>query len=83
VTLKVIEQAKDFGLDMVVLLLHTSNAFEPLDVSYFKRFKTKHSKNNETMVINNYLELNNMILVNYVDITLEHVLLKIKHKVNV
>jgi hypothetical protein len=42
VTLKVIEQAKDFGLDMVVLLLHTSNAFEPLDVSYFKRFKTKH-----------------------------------------
>jgi hypothetical protein len=32
------------------------------------------------MVINNYLELNNMILANYVNITLEHVLLKTKHK---
>jgi hypothetical protein len=38
VILKVIEQAKDVGLDMVVLPLHTSNAFEPLDVSYFKPF---------------------------------------------
>jgi hypothetical protein len=37
----------------------------------------------ETMVIYNYIELNNMILANYVDITLEHVLLKIKNKVNV
>ncbi len=80
VILTVIEQAQDVGLDMVVLPLHTSNAFEPLDVSYFKPFKTKHLKINETMVINNHLELNNMILANYVDITLEHVLLKIKHK---
>jgi hypothetical protein len=35
------------------------------------------------MVIYNYIELKNMILANYVDITLEHVLLKIKNKVNV
>jgi hypothetical protein len=48
VIFKVIGQAKDFGIDMVILLLHTSNAFEPLDVFYFKPFKTKHFKNKKS-----------------------------------
>jgi hypothetical protein len=40
VTLKTIKQAMDIGLDMITLLSHTSHALQPLNVFYFKPFKT-------------------------------------------
>ena len=40
VTLEVINQAKEAGLDMVSLPSHTSHALQPLDVAVFKPFKT-------------------------------------------
>jgi hypothetical protein len=40
VTLKAREQAMAFCLNMLTLPLHTSHAFQPLDVSCFKPFKT-------------------------------------------
>jgi hypothetical protein len=33
ITLEAIEQAKELGLDMITLSLHTSHALQPLDVS--------------------------------------------------
>jgi hypothetical protein len=44
VTLKAIEQATDFGLDMITLPSHTSHALQPLNVSFFKPFKTTFIK---------------------------------------
>jgi hypothetical protein len=40
VTLKAIKQAMDIRLDMITLLSQTSHAFQPLDISCFKPFKT-------------------------------------------
>ncbi len=40
VTIEAIEKAKDFGLDKITLPSHTSHLLQPLDVSYFKPFKT-------------------------------------------
>jgi hypothetical protein len=40
VTLKVIEQAHEFGLNMIVLPFHMSHAFQTLNASLFKPFKT-------------------------------------------
>jgi hypothetical protein len=40
VTLEVIEQAKKFRPNMITLPSHTSHVFSPLDVVYFKPFKT-------------------------------------------
>lgn len=39
VTLKVIEEAKFVGLDLLALLPHTLHALQPLDYSIFKTFK--------------------------------------------
>jgi len=39
VILEAIEHASQFGLDMFILLAHTSHALQPLDVKYFKPFK--------------------------------------------
>jgi hypothetical protein len=36
VTFEAIEQAKNFGSDMITIPLHTSHAFQPLDVACFK-----------------------------------------------
>jgi hypothetical protein len=44
VTFKIIGQVQTFGLDMITLSFHTSNALQPLDVSYFKPFKTAFRK---------------------------------------
>jgi hypothetical protein len=44
VTLKVIEQAHAFGLDMVKFPNHTSHTLQPLDVSCFKPFKRTFKK---------------------------------------
>jgi hypothetical protein len=39
VTLEVIEQIKEFGLDTITLPSHTFHALQPLDVACFKPFK--------------------------------------------
>ncbi len=44
VTLKGIEQAQTFGLDMVILPSHSSHALQPLNVNYFKTKKKLHLK---------------------------------------
>jgi hypothetical protein len=38
VTMQAIEQAIEFGLNMVTLPLHTSHVLQPLDVSHLKPF---------------------------------------------
>jgi hypothetical protein len=43
VTLKEIQQAQKFGLDMIILLSHTSHAFYSLDV---KTHQNNFKKNN-------------------------------------
>jgi hypothetical protein len=68
VTLKVKKQNQELGLDMIILPTHTSYALYPLDVSCFKTFKTTFRKvTNVVMVKNNYMELNNITLVEWVD----------------
>jgi hypothetical protein len=47
VTLEVIEYAKDIGLDIITLPFHTSHAFLPLDVSYFKPLKLTFRKDKD------------------------------------
>jgi hypothetical protein len=39
VTLEAIQQAQEFGLNMITLPTHTSHAPWSLDISYFKSFK--------------------------------------------
>jgi hypothetical protein len=48
VTLEALEQTMAFGLNMLTLPLHTSHAFQPLDVSCFKPFKTVFKKKKES-----------------------------------
>jgi hypothetical protein len=68
VTLKAIEQAKEFGLYIVTLPLHTSHAFQPLDVACFKPFKIAFRKERvATMVSNNYSKPDKINLVAWVD----------------
>jgi hypothetical protein len=47
ITIKEIEQAITFGLDMVTVPSHTSYAFQPLDVTYFKLFKNVFRKDQD------------------------------------
>jgi hypothetical protein len=55
VTIKAIEHAITFGLDMVTLPSHTSYAFQPLYVTYFKPLKNAFRKEQDfTMAKNNY-----------------------------
>jgi hypothetical protein len=45
----------DFGLNMITLPSHTSHAFQPLDISYFKPFKTTFRKEKDAiMVVSKY-----------------------------
>ncbi len=68
VTLEVIEQAQEFGLDMIILLSHTSHALWPLDVACFKPFKTPFRKErNIAMVRKNYTKPNKITLARWVD----------------
>jgi len=61
VTLEAIEQAHEFGLNMVTLPVHTSHALQPFDVSCLKLFKTTFRKEKDVaMSKNNYMELNNL-----------------------
>jgi len=71
VTFEPIEQAQEFGLDMITLPSHTSNALQPLVVAYFKPFKIVFRKErNITMVRRNYTESHKIALVRWVDKTL-------------
>jgi hypothetical protein len=48
----------DFGLDMITLPSHTSHAFQPLNVSCFKPFKTTFKKEKDVvMLVSKYQEL--------------------------
>jgi hypothetical protein len=77
VNLEVIEQAQQFGLDMITLPSHTSHVLQPLDVSYFKPFKTTLNNNYYySMVSNNYKEPNKIIFANWVDKALNAALSK-------
>jgi hypothetical protein len=59
VTFETIEQAKEFGLDMITLPSHTFHAFQPLDVACLKLFKNDFKKEREaTMVKKNYTKPN-------------------------
>ncbi len=58
VTLEAIEQAHEFGLNMVTLPTHTCHALQPFDVSCFKPFKTTFRKEKYVaMFKSNYMEL--------------------------
>ncbi len=68
---------KDFGLDIITLPSHTSHALQPLDVYYFKPFKTGLRKVRDvTMSRNNLMELNKVTVIGYVDYTLKQSLTK-------
>jgi hypothetical protein len=55
VSLEVIKQAQQFGLDMITLPSHTSHVLQPLDVNCFKPFKTIFFlKRTNNMVKSNY-----------------------------
>jgi hypothetical protein len=63
VTLEAIEQAQEFGLDMITLPSHTSHALQPLDVVCFKPFKIAFRKEIYiTMVRRNYTKPNKITL---------------------
>jgi len=49
VTLEAIEQAHEFGLNMVTLPAHTSHALQPFDVSCLKPFKTTFRKEKDVV----------------------------------
>jgi len=69
VTLETIEQAKKFGLDMIILPLHTSHAFHPLDIVVcFKPFKIIFKRERNTkMFSRNYIEPNKIASIGWVD----------------
>jgi hypothetical protein len=68
VTLEAIKQAHEFGLNMVTFPAHTFHALQPFDVSYFKPFKTTFRKEkNVAMFKSNYMELDKITLIGWVD----------------
>jgi hypothetical protein len=68
VTIKAIEQAQAFGLDMITLPSHTSHALQPLNVACFKPFKTTCKKKiHATMFDNNKTKLYKISLVSWVE----------------
>jgi hypothetical protein len=75
VTLEAIEQAQEFGLDMITLPSHTSHALQPL--AYFKPFKTTFRKERDiTMVRRNYIESDKITLIGWVNKTLKLALIR-------
>jgi len=71
------EQAIEFKLNMVTLLSHTSHAFQPLDVTYFKPFKNAFKRDFFfAVVVNNHFELNKITLARWADKALEKSLKK-------
>ncbi len=77
VTLKVVSQAQEMGLDMITLPSHTSRDLEPLDVSCFKPFKTTFRKVRDVaMFRNNHMELYKITLDGWVNKVMEQSLTK-------
>jgi hypothetical protein len=67
-TLEAIEQVQKFGLDMIILPSHTSNAIQPLDVACFKPFKTAFKKERDIAMVRwNYIEPYKITLARWVD----------------
>ncbi len=63
VILELIEQTQAFGLNMMTLSSHTSQALQPLNVTCFKPFKTTFRKEkNGVMASINYTKTNKIIL---------------------
>ncbi len=57
---------------MMTLLSHTSHALQPLDVACFKLFKTTFRKEGDVAIVNNnYIELDKITLVSWVEKTLD------------
>jgi hypothetical protein len=53
---------------MITLPAHTSHAFQPLDVSYFKPFKITFQRARDVAMANrNYMEPNKITLAIWVD----------------
>jgi hypothetical protein len=72
VTLEAIEQAHEFGLNMVTLPAHTCHALQPFNVSCFKPFKTTFKKEKDVaMSKSNYMELDKITLIGWVDQALD------------
>jgi hypothetical protein len=68
VTLEIIKQAEDFGLDMITLPSHTSHSLQPLDVFCFKPFKIAFRKvKNAAIFRNNHMEPNKITLTGWVN----------------
>ncbi len=68
VTLKAIEQAHEFGLDMATLPVHTSHALQLFNVSCFKHFKTTFRKEKDVAMFKSiYMELDKITLIGWVD----------------
>ncbi len=62
---------------MITLPSHTSHVLQPLDVNYFKPFKTTLKKErNNSMVISNYNQPNKATFVGWVDEALNMALSK-------
>jgi hypothetical protein len=77
ITIQALEKAIEVGLGMVTLLAHTSHALQPLNVTGFKPFKITFSKKKDsTMAKNNYLELDQIIIITWVDKALQQSLKK-------
>jgi hypothetical protein len=77
VTIEVIKQVKNFGLDKITLPSHTSHALQPLDVSYFKPFKTAFRKFKVVVMFrSNHMEPDKIIIVGWVDQALKQSLTK-------
>lgn len=72
VTLKSIEQAQAFGLDMITLPFHTSHALQPLNLICFKPFKTTFKRKMDGAIAKkNYIEPNKINLATCVDKALD------------
>jgi hypothetical protein len=72
ITFGTIEQAKEFGLDMITLPSHTSHAFQRLDVVCLKLFKNDFRKERDVIVVKrNYTKLDKLTLARWVDKALD------------
>jgi len=69
---------------MITLPLHTSHAFQPLDVACFKPFNNNLKKEKDTtMVRRNDTKLDNITLAGWVDKVVDLTLIKKKYHVKV
>jgi len=70
--LEAIEQAHEFGLNMVIFPAHTFHALQPFDVSCFKPFETTFRKEKYFAISkSNYMELDRITIIGWVDQALD------------